>query len=486
MRFKSYKKRVEKKPTKSNMKKSLQKKLVTSKRRIGITRRTRVYGGKRVLKGRLIKKNRRSKRRNKRGAGLFQDAWEWISGAGHLRDWLPKNWLTCERSSDNSRICSLPPLVRHGSDGRPSYLSYEQAIQQLADINEYESQVQGTLYNISRVEGIISSQLPTWTYLDKELGNILNSQISIDCSNSNDGGIKLYRDLLYVISHHIIQIIVVGGPTYKYAEQFLVYTNSLLIIMYKKFTGSIAETDTIKESFVLTLGWAMTVFNKAYDLLSEISTGVEMLTNLTGAIIEFIGTTSVNLANTAGGPIMPLALFVYLLFNLFIRTYMYFMSKQEASRRILFESLSSLKMRIGQFEQFNFNEQSNIIVQDLWEMILSSVESQFGIILPSDWINAEEMVQNLCRRLLDYDSVSIIIKSMFSDQKRDFSEQEEVYSTSSRNNTRSAYDRDYIYNGPTSTAYGSDYGPPPPAPSRNRGKMGDRSNAPSRLFSDNS
>ena len=453
MKLKSYKKPMMNKLKRSNIKKkggTLKKKQLIRKK--WVTRRNSIYGGKR-LNGRVRKKRRggSNKRISKRGAGMFQNAWNWVRGTSHLRDWSPTNWLTCERLSDNSKICSLPSLVRTGSDGRPSYLSYEQAIQQLADTTEFDTAVQGTLYNISKVEGAISSSLPTWDYLDKELGSILNSQISIDCSNSNDGGIKLYRDLLYIISHHIIQIIVIGGPTYKYAEQFLVYTNSLLITMYNNFTGSIAETDTIRESFVLTLGWTMTVFNKAYDLLSEIKSGGAILNTLIGSIIEFIGTTTVNLANTVGGPITPLALFVYLLYNLFIRTYMYFMSKQEASRRILFEALSSFKLRIGQFENFNFGEQSNIIVQDLWEMIISSVESQFGIIIPKDWIHAEELVQTLCRKLLDYDGVSVLIKSMFSEEGLSYTQPEEVY--------RSTQPEE-VYDGPTS--YGSEYGPPPP------------------------
>ena len=244
--------------------------------------------------------------------------------------------------------------------------------------------------------------------LDTYMGRIFERQLQVNCS---ERGHTLYMNTLYVFIHHVIQILLT--PTVSNLAQMLIGSSSNFIVkilsMIKRFfSEQVASTGEINESFLLIVSWFIRTMGTSFSLAMDLSKGPVLFSNFVIAIMNFLQETTVNMTTTT---IIPLGVFIYLVYNTFIYSYMKVLDRTDKLVKYMGPILSSLGITIDKYERMTIDEIKDTIRNSVWDYIVTN--SPVGVVLRRDVLDGH--IARICQSAINKDYILWMLQTSFGE-----------------------------------------------------------------------
>jgi hypothetical protein len=244
--------------------------------------------------------------------------------------------------------------------------------------------------------------------LDTYMGRIFERQIKVKC---NERGHTLYMNTLYVFTHHIIQILLT--PTVSSLAQALIASSSnfignLLLMIHKFFSEQVASTGEINESFLLMVSWFIRTMGSGIRLAIDLSNGPILFSNFVKAILTFLQETTVNMTTTT---IIPLGVFIYLVYNTFIYSYMKVLDRTDKLVKYMGPILTTLGITIDNFEKMTTDDIKDKIRNNVWDYIITN--SPVAVVLKRDVL--DDHIARICQAAINHDYILWMLQTGFGE-----------------------------------------------------------------------
>ena len=244
--------------------------------------------------------------------------------------------------------------------------------------------------------------------LDIYMGRIFERQLQVNC---NEKGHTLYMNTLYVFTHHIIQILLT--PKVTELAQMLIGSSSnfignLLVMIHQFFTEQVASIGEINESFLAMVSWFIRTMGSGIKLALDLSEGPVLFSNFVIAIMKFLQETTVNMTTTT---IIPLGVFIYLVYNTFIYSYMKVLDRTDKLVKYMGPILSSLGITIDKYERMTTDEIKDTIRNSVWDYIVTN--SPVGVVLRREVLDGH--IARICQSAINKDYILWMLQTAFGE-----------------------------------------------------------------------
>jgi hypothetical protein len=244
--------------------------------------------------------------------------------------------------------------------------------------------------------------------LDIYMGRIFERQLQVNC---NEKGHTLYMNTLYVFTHHIIQILLT--PKVTELAQMLIGSSSnfignLLVMIHQFFTEQVASIGEINESFLAMVSWFIRTMGSGIKLALDLSEGPVLFSNFVIAIMKFLQETTVNMTTTT---IIPLGVFIYLVFNTFVYSYMKVLDRTDKIIKFIEPILQRLGIVINNVEKMTADELKDTIRNNIWDYIVTN--SPVDVVLRRDVLDGH--IARICQSAINHDYVLWMLQTAFGE-----------------------------------------------------------------------
>ena len=397
------------------------------RRRTKSRKKNRTHGTK-------TKKGRRKRRTRKGGMWPFDSIFGSNNNTQDSQNQYPQNQvvlppMTLANPQNNVAQPPIPPAV-----GRP-YGSYSPTArrnnrlarakpsprrQQFTQTHQYQlnrmnhganqfTPRNNVLTRVGNTEAEVSKRInKILGTLDTYMGRIFERQIKVKC---NERGHTLYMNTLYVFTHHIIQILLT--PTVSSLAQILIASSSnfignLLLMIHKFFSEQVASTGEINESFLLMVSWFIRTMGSGIRLAIDLSNGPILFSNFVKAILTFLQETTVNMTTTT---IIPLGVFIYLVYNTFIYSYMKVLDRTDKLVKYMGPILTTLGITIDNYEKMTTDDIKDKIRNNVWDYIITN--SPVALVLKRDVL--DDHIARICQAAINYDYILWMLQTGFGE-----------------------------------------------------------------------